>query len=66
VPLQVLASLDDNMQRYGDMLSQQQRSTAVSTVAGTCHAAAVRLASALQTRPDVTAELVSRLPAVTQ
>ena len=26
---QVLASLDDNMQRYGDMLSQQQRSTAV-------------------------------------
>ena len=27
---QVLASLDENMQRYGDMLTEQQRSVAVS------------------------------------
>ena len=28
--MQVLGSLDENMQRYGDMLTEQQRSVAVS------------------------------------
>jgi len=28
--MQVLGSLDENMQRYGDMLTEQQRSVAVN------------------------------------
>ena len=43
--VQVLASLDENMQRYGDMLSKQQRSVAVSLqTLRTCHERSMILA----------------------